>query len=293
MLYMFLLHWNEENPSMTPEEAIAAHFAFAKDAWAKGAYVASEAIGGTAVATTVRVRNGNIMITDGPYAEAKEVVGGFYLLDCKDLDEALDYAARIPDAKSAGVEARPVMNVPGWDYGPTADYARQGRGEHTRIVTPSGTAERVFHEESGRILAALNRACGDFDLAEEAMQEAFAVAVERWPRDGVPSNPGAWITTTARRKTIDRLRRDQTIAQKRHLLETDVALDALAQDEDVTRVSELLDDRLRLTSPAAIRRSRGTRRPPSRCERSADSRRRKSRELFSCPRRPWPSAWCG
>ena len=224
------------------------------------------------------------------------------------------------------------MNVPGWDYGPTADYARQGRGEHTRIVTPSGTAERVFHEESGRILAALNRACGDFDLAEEAMQEAFAVAVERWPRDGVPSNPGAWITTTARRKTIDRLRRDQTIAQKRHLLETDVALDALAQDEDVTRVSELLDDRLRLTSPAAIRRSRGTRRSPSRCERSADSRRRKSRELFSCPekktsesllskrwlvanqllpsdaaerscrtppgrswcpRRPWRSAWCG
>ena len=113
-------------------------------------------------------------------------------------------------------------------------------------MTAAGTVERVFREESGRILATLIRVCGEFDLAEEAMQEAFTVAVERWPRDGVPSNPGAWITTTARRKAIDRLRRDQTFNQKRHLLETDAALSALARDEDGTRVTELLDDRLRL-----------------------------------------------
>jgi len=128
MLYMFLLHWNEQDPSMTPEEAIAAHFAFAKEARVRGSYVASEAIGGTAVATTVRVRDGNRVITDAPYAEAKEVMGGVYILDCEDLDEALDYAARIPDAKPAGVEVRPVMHVPGWDYGPTADYTRRSMG---------------------------------------------------------------------------------------------------------------------------------------------------------------------
>ena len=69
---------------------------------------------------------------------------------------------------------------------------------------------------------------GDFDLAEEAMQEAFAVALERWPRDGVPANPGAWITTAARRKAIDRLRRQRTLAEKRRLLEADAALNALA-----------------------------------------------------------------
>ncbi len=113
-------------------------------------------------------------------------------------------------------------------------------------MTAVGTVERVFREESGRILATLIRTCGDFDLAEEAMQEAFAVALERWSRDGVPSNPGAWITTTARRKAIDRLRRHQTFALKRHLLETDAALSALAHDEDATRVMELRDDRLRL-----------------------------------------------
>ena len=125
MLYMFLLHWNERAPLVAPEQAISEHFDFAKEARARGAYVTSEAIGGTAVATTVRVRDGKTMITDGPFAEAKEVMGGFYILDCRDLDEALDYAAKIPDAKWAGIEVRPVMHVPGWDYGPTGDYIRQ------------------------------------------------------------------------------------------------------------------------------------------------------------------------
>jgi RNA polymerase sigma-70 factor (ECF subfamily) len=110
----------------------------------------------------------------------------------------------------------------------------------------SETVERVFREESGRILATLIRACGDFDLAEEAMQEAFATALERWPRDGVPSNAGAWITTAARRKAIDRLRRRQTFAEKQRLLEADAALNALAGDEEPTEMTDLRDDRLRL-----------------------------------------------
>lgn len=128
MLYMFLLHWNETNPAVSPEEAIREHFAFTEEARRRGAYVYSEALGGTAAATTVRVRDGKTMITDGPFAEAKEVMGGFYILDCKDLDEALEYAAKIPDARSSAVEFRPVMHVPGWDYGPTADRQRQAMG---------------------------------------------------------------------------------------------------------------------------------------------------------------------
>jgi RNA polymerase sigma-70 factor (ECF subfamily) len=69
--------------------------------------------------------------------------------------------------------------------------------------------EHVFRAESGRIIATLIRALGDFDRAEEAMQEAMMVALERWPEEGVPERPGAWITTTARRKAIDRVRRDR------------------------------------------------------------------------------------
>ncbi|HEV2593169.1 MAG TPA: DUF6596 domain-containing protein [Gaiellaceae bacterium] len=78
--------------------------------------------------------------------------------------------------------------------------------------------EEVFRDEWGRVLANLIGFLGDFDLAEEAAQDAFAIAAARWPRDGTPENPGAWLTTTARNRAIDRLRREQTLARKRHLL---------------------------------------------------------------------------
>jgi RNA polymerase sigma-70 factor (ECF subfamily) len=74
---------------------------------------------------------------------------------------------------------------------------------------------RIFRQESGRSVATLIRVFGDIDLAEDAVQEAFALALGRWPRDGLPPNPGGWITTTARNHAIDRLRRQ---ARGRELL---------------------------------------------------------------------------
>ncbi len=79
--------------------------------------------------------------------------------------------------------------------------------------------EQVFQAEWGRVLAALIGFLGDFDLAEEAAQEAFAVAAERWPRDGVPVSPGAWLLTTARNRAIDRIRRERNLTAKSKLLE--------------------------------------------------------------------------
>ena len=78
--------------------------------------------------------------------------------------------------------------------------------------------EQVFREHWGRVVASPVGSFGDFDLAEEAVQEAFAVAAERWPRDGVPPNPRAWLTMTARNRAIDRLRRERTFAAKAPLL---------------------------------------------------------------------------
>ena len=78
--------------------------------------------------------------------------------------------------------------------------------------------ERVFREESGQAVATLIRVLGDFDLAEEAVQEAFLVAAQRWPTAGVPDRPGAWIITTARNKAIDRLRRERGLAERRATL---------------------------------------------------------------------------
>jgi RNA polymerase sigma-70 factor, ECF subfamily len=100
--------------------------------------------------------------------------------------------------------------------------------------------ERVFRDQWGRVLAALIGFLGDFDLAEEAAQEAFAVAAERWPRDGVPDNPGAWLVTTARNRAIDRIRRDRTLAAKTRLLELP---EATEHDVDATTFP---DERLEL-----------------------------------------------
>jgi RNA polymerase sigma-70 factor, ECF subfamily len=79
--------------------------------------------------------------------------------------------------------------------------------------------EQAFRDQWGRVLAALIGFLGDFDLAEEAAQEAFAIAAERWPRDGIPAHPGAWLVTTARNRAINRIRRDRTLAAKTRLLQ--------------------------------------------------------------------------
>ena len=82
--------------------------------------------------------------------------------------------------------------------------------------------ERAFRDEWGRVLATLIGLLGDFDLAEEAVQDAFALAAERWPRDGSPRDPRAWLVTVARRRAIDRLRREKVLASKLRLLEEPV-----------------------------------------------------------------------
>src|SRR5258708_27502282 len=74
--------------------------------------------------------------------------------------------------------------------------------------------EKLHREESGRILATLIRLLGDFDLAEEMLQEAYTVALQKWPSEGPPANPRAWLISTARHKAIDRLRRDQLFDPK-------------------------------------------------------------------------------
>ena len=171
-------------------------------------------------AKVVRVRGGERIVTDGPFADTKEVIGGIFFTELPDLDEAIRLASLVP-----GRRVR-------LDRGAAARRAR--RGELNEL-------ERAYREEWGRALAILIRVLGDFDLAEDAVQDAFTTAAERWPRDGVPRNPGAWIVTTARNRAIDRIRRDRTFRQKAELL---ARLDELpAEEEDVTTIP---DERLAL-----------------------------------------------
>jgi RNA polymerase sigma-70 factor, ECF subfamily len=103
--------------------------------------------------------------------------------------------------------------------------------------------ERVFRDEWSRVLASLIGYLGDFELAEEAAQDAFAIAAERWPRDGTPAKPVAWLITTARNRAIDRVRRERTLAAKARLLEVPEAVedDVYEGDESV-----IADERLEL-----------------------------------------------
>ena len=100
--------------------------------------------------------------------------------------------------------------------------------------------DQAFREQRGRVLAALIGFLGDFDLAEEATQEAFAIAAERWPRDGAPTHPGTWLVTTARNRAIDRIRRDRTLAEKTRLLEVPEAVEDI-MDEETTFPDERLE----------------------------------------------------
>jgi hypothetical protein len=114
MKYLAIIY-NDESlyVDATPErigEIFAAHGAFGEAAGKAGVFVASEGLQPTSTATVVRVRDGERLLTDGPYAETKEQIGGFYLLDCKDLDDALNWAEQIPEAKTGSVEVRPVID---------------------------------------------------------------------------------------------------------------------------------------------------------------------------------------
>jgi hypothetical protein len=115
MRYVLLIYASEAASSrLTQEERAAlmqAHSAFANETQQRGLLVSGEALQSTSTSATVRVRNGKMLITDGPFAETKEQLAGYYVLNCKDLDEAMEMAARVPDALSGSVEIRPVLEL--------------------------------------------------------------------------------------------------------------------------------------------------------------------------------------
>ena len=156
-------------------------------------------------ATTVRVEDGKTLMTDGPFADTKEILGGV-----------------LP---ARGGQPRSGARVGRTDSGGAAGWRRRGAAAGGAVAL----LEQVFREEWGRVLANLIGFLGDFDLAEEAAQEAFAIAAGRWPRTGEPVNPGAWLTTTARNRAIDRIRRDRTLVAKTRLLDLPEAVEEMVE----------------------------------------------------------------
>jgi hypothetical protein len=126
MRYLLLIY-TEEPTDATPEDVMAAEIAgydvFSQEVRDRGLYEAGEALRPTASATTVRVREGQTVTTDGPFAETKEQLGGFYMIKARDLDEAIEVAAKIPGAKRGSVEVRPIF-----DFGPAESAEQEAVG---------------------------------------------------------------------------------------------------------------------------------------------------------------------
>ena len=143
----------------------------------------------------MQVKDGESLITDGPFTEGKEHLGGFTIIKAADLDVALEWGRKLATRALAAVNRGAA--IPG-----RVDALSD------RPTLSTAEIERVFREEYGRAVAVLVRRFGDIDVAEEAVQDAFATAVQRWTSDGLPPSPAGWIITTARNRIIDRVRRE-------------------------------------------------------------------------------------
>ena len=117
MRYLLAIYGDEsQRDAMTPEDGVAmmeAYNAYTQEVERAGVMLGGDGLQASSTATTVRVRDNERLITDGPFAETREQLAGFYLLECKDLDEAIEWAAKIPGAQSGTIEVRPVIDYEG------------------------------------------------------------------------------------------------------------------------------------------------------------------------------------
>ena len=248
MQYMLLIYTNEAEASGVPPEDRKKMFGeygeFTKSIVASGHFKAGDALQPVATATTVRVRGGKQLVTDGPFAETREQLGGYYLIEAKDLDEATAIAARIPGARHGSIEVRP-RHVDVGRFATLRAWHRLRSGAEMSAL--SDRIATVYREESGRVLARLIRVLGgDFQLAEEGLHDAFEAALTQWGEGGVPAEPRAWILRAARNKAIDRLRRRVRLEEKlQEIARAEEAIDEAALDGEADP-DPVGDDRLRL-----------------------------------------------
>jgi hypothetical protein len=115
MKYMLLIYGDPDayTDPAAGQKVMEEYMAFTQSITDSGELVSGEPLQGSETATVVRVRDGQVSTTDGPFVETKEYLGGYYVVDVKDLDRAIEVASQIPDARTAGIEVRPLMDIPG------------------------------------------------------------------------------------------------------------------------------------------------------------------------------------
>ena len=249
MQYLLTIYVDESAVDAVPPEqgvkVTEAYEALTAELKQAGVFLGGEGLQRTSTATTVRVRDGEPLLTDGPFAETRE-----------QLARLLPARVRGP-RRGGALGGEGPQRRDGLGRGAPGDHLRgpgrpgAGRRRGGARLTVTADLDRLFRRESAQAVAALARALGDLDRAEEAVQDAYATALERWPRDGAPENPAAWILAVARNRALDRIRADRRSAAR---AEEVARLDALlragdqgAGGEDAEDdVSPIPDERLRL-----------------------------------------------
>ena len=217
----YLVSVIDDTTNSGTEEEMVAIDDFNDRLRAGGHWVFAAGLAAPETATVIDGRGEEPVFTDGPFIESKEHMAGFWIIDAPDLDVALALMADGSKACNRRLEVRPFL-------------------VRVSPIDARAAITRAHHEEWARVVASLAKRFGDLDIAEEAAAEAFATAVERWPADGVPPNPGGWLTTTANRKAIDRIRREHKRDDKHR-----EAL-MLSGDDPPEPLGAIDDDRLRL-----------------------------------------------
>ena len=182
----------------------AAYAAYSEAMGKAGVVLGGNRLRPTAEATTVRVKDGKTEVLDGPYADTKEQLGGYYLIDVPDLDAALSWAARCPTAANGTIEVRPI-----WPMQLSMPGERASRRARRRAVARGSYGKLVAY------LAARTR---DVAAAEDALVRRLRGRARRLAASsGIPQSPEAWLLAVARRKAIDAARRRRTGEERRRI----------------------------------------------------------------------------
>jgi hypothetical protein len=218
MKFILMIHGNESAEARRSEsemkQIVGQHMKVAQELRAAGKMVHGERLRGQAEATRIRSKAGQIQVTDGPFAETKEAIGGFYLIDCASRRRRSSGPPSFPSARRA-----------------ISKCGRSGRCSDG-LGGAGFLVEHVFR--ASMAARRLGRAhARDLDAAEETVQEALAAALVHWPVDGLPDNPGAWLMTVARNRARDHLRRRRRLHEK---------IEALAREGDGLEEPTLEDD---------------------------------------------------
>ena len=292
MRYMLLIGSDDKNappPTKAQMDAmIQGHMRFGQELHASGKMVVGERLRPDTDASRIRVKAGHRQVMDGPFAETKEALGGFYLIEAATKEEAVEWGRRSPSPKAASSTWSPsgrcsfAYHVCSWDRATHGQTPRAVADAH-RGGVPPGYA---------RVVASVLRIVRDIDTAEEVVQEAFAQALTSWPAVGMPIRPGAWLLTTARRRALDRLRRNRRAEAHADALAYESGLGAADEGPDVTDPEAITDDRLRLIFTCCHPGCRPIAASRSRCGWSGASRRPRSRARSWSRSRRSPSGWC-